>query len=95
MYVKIKQVLPLQQRTYTDRNGQTQVFKSKGFLLTNGNNDVYAEAIGNTAERYEQRTFDFTQHHVADLNIAVREYTDKDGVTRYSNEITLTRLNQL
>ena len=95
MYVKIVKVLPLVQRTYTDRNGQTQVFKSKGFLLSNGINNLYAEAIGNTAERYEQRTFDFSQHHVADLNISVREYTDKDGVVRYSNEIQLTRLNVL
>lgn len=95
MYVKIIKVCALTVRNYTDRNGQPQIFKSKGFLLSNGNNMLYAEATSTYAEKLEARTFDLTQWHVVDINISVREYTDKDGVSRCSNEITLTRINNV
>jgi hypothetical protein len=93
MYCKIQKVLPLAQRNYTDRDGQPQVFKSKGFILTNGLNEVYAEATGKYAEALEGRALDTTQFHVADLRFRQRSYADKDGVMHYNTEVELTRLN--
>ena len=95
MYVKITKIMPLNQRQYVDKSGEQQLWKSKGFLLSNGLNEIYAEASGGYAEKLEQRQFDPTQHYVADLRFRVSEYTDKDGNVRYRNDVELTRLNVL
>lgn len=92
-YVKISQILPIEQYTYEDKNGQQQIFKHKGFVLHNGNNAFFCEAKGRYAETLESRTYDTTQWYVADFNISIRRYSDRDGNNRISNEIELTRLN--
>ena len=93
MYVKIREVLPIATRNYEDKNGQPQVFKSKGFVLQNGNNAFYCEAKNKYAETLELRQFDLTQWHVADFNISTRKYAGNDGRDRFSNEVELQRLN--
>lgn len=93
MYVKINDVLPLEQHTYEDKNGQPQIFKHKGFVLHNGNNAFYCEAKGRYAETLETREFSTTLWHVADFNISIRRYTDGNGNERIVNEIELQRLN--
>lgn len=95
MYVKIAEVHQLAQRNYEDKNGQPQIFKSKGFILHNGNNAFYCEAKGKYAEVLESRAFDKSQWHVADFNISVRRFTDSNGNERFSNEVELQRLNVL
>ena len=46
--VMIREQLPLQERNYTDRNGQPQVFASVGFVLTDGTDTFYAELTGDS-----------------------------------------------
>ena len=93
MYVKIAEVRPLAQYTYEDRNGQPQVFKSKGFVLHNGSNSFYCEAKHKYAEQLEQRSFDLTQWYVADYNVNMRRYNDSNGEERFSNDVELHRIN--
>lgn len=93
MYVKIAEVRPLAQHTYEDRNGQPQVFKSKGFVLHNGSNSFYCEAKGKYAELLETRQFNQTQWYVADYNVSMRRYNDNNGNERFSNEVELQRIN--
>lgn len=93
VYVKIIEVCPIVQSDYVDKNGQPQIYKSKGFVLHNGNNSVFCEAKGRYAEVLESRAFSKEQWYVADFNINCRTYKDKAGETRYSNDVELTRLN--
>ena len=48
-YVTIVEQRDLQSRPYTDLQGQPSVFHSRGFVLSNGLDEFYAEMIGNAA----------------------------------------------
>lgn len=90
--VKIIQQLPLQERNYTDRNGQNQVFASKGYLLTDGVDSFYAEMQGDLARNYKDINFDANDLHRVQTVICFREYRDKDNTIRYSNEIRIVKM---
>ena len=46
LFVTIIEQRPLQSRPYTDSQGQNRVFYSKGFVLSNGIDEFYAEMTG-------------------------------------------------
>ena len=46
MVVRINEVRQIKAHEYTDRQGQKQVFKSKGFILQVSEGSIYAEAFG-------------------------------------------------
>ena len=85
-------MLPLAERSYMDKQGNPQTFASQGFVLTDGINTVYAETIGNYAKAAQALKLEqgmlVNVHLVSD----VRQYMDKDGVVRYSNEVRITNI---
>ena len=90
--VMIQQQLPLQERSYTDRNGQQQMFASRGFVLSDGIDTFYGEMTGEYARSQAAVQYDTKTFHTVQAQIATREYRDKDGNTRYQSEIRITKL---
>ena len=89
--VKIIAVHQYAERTYTDKNGESKIWKTKGFILRQGSSQIYAEANGNVAEALK----DFRPNdnlYIAYLTFKVREYNSNDGTVRFSNEVTLDKL---
>ena len=90
--VSIQQQLPLQERNYTDRNGQQQVFASRGFILSDGIDTFYGEMTGDYARSQANVEFDTKTVHTVQAQISTREYKDKDNKIRYQSEIRITKL---
>lgn len=88
----ISKVSPVEERSYTDRNGQPAVFTSRGFLLTDGIDTIYAEATGDYAKSIASRTFDPASAHAVQMSFIAREWKDKDGATHYSNDARIIRI---
>ena len=89
--VSIQQQFPLQERSYVDRNGQNQVFASRGFVMTTGIETFYAEATGDYARSLPQQ-FDQNVMHSLQTQLSVRDFRDKDGNTRYQTEVRIIKL---
>lgn len=92
MFVQIANVLPMQSHEYTDRQGQTQVFRSKGFLLQTEDGQVYAEAVQDTAISLEEKTIEVGMCAFARLSFSARTYKTSQGEERVSNEVTIQKL---
>lgn len=90
--VSVLQQFRLQERTYQDREGQNQVFASRGFILSTGIDTFYAEMTGDYARSQANVQFDQGTMHIAQMQMSVREFKDKEGNTRYSNEMRITKL---
>ena len=88
--VSIVQQLPLVERPYTDRQGQQQVFASRGFVLTDGVDTFYAEAVGDTARVMPQ--FDPAVMHMVQCQLAIRDYDDKNGQKRWLTEVKIVKM---
>lgn len=91
-HVMVLSQLPLQEHQYQDRSGQMQIFASRGFILSDGINSFYAEMQGDYARSQAQTQFDPGVWHAAQTQCSVREYRDKDGNVRYSNEVRILKL---
>lgn len=89
--VSIQQQFPLQERSYVDRNGQNQVFASRGFVMTTGIETFYAEVTGDYARSLPQQ-FDQNVMHSLQAQLSVRDFRDKDGNTRYQTEVRIIKL---
>ena len=90
--VSIQQQFPLQERSYVDRNGQNQVFASRGFVMTTGIETFYAEMQGDLARSFRDIHPDPSLLHSVQTQMSIREFKDKDGNIRYSNEIRIMKL---
>lgn len=92
MIAKITEVFPMVERNYTDKNGLAQTFKSKGFLFMTSNGSFYGEAVQEWAEHWERQNL--KKNHCVDVNPSMRyrEYKDANGVTRFSNEVTIANM---
>ena len=88
MNFRIIKVFPLNIREYTTKDGQKQVWKSKGFLLSDGRNSTYAEAQMACAESLESLAFNGGEVVNAHLHTTAREY-ESNGMKRYYNEVTI------
>lgn len=88
--VRILEQSALQQRTYTDKAGQQQVFNSMGFVLTDGNDTFYAELTGDRATR--QAMCDPQYMYGVQLEIRHSTYTDQQGTLRHKNDIYLNSI---
>ena len=85
--VVIVEQLPLSERSYTDRNGQPQVFASRGFVLTDGIDTFYAEMTGDKARTCPE--MDKNKLHRVQCQLMERSYTDKDGVLHHATEVRI------
>jgi len=88
----IKQVFQTQERPYTDKSGNAQVFTTKAFVLTDGIDTVYAEMQGDLARANAQTQYDLSVMHAVQLQANVRQWKDSQGVERYSNEFRINKL---
>ena len=90
LFVTIIEQRPLQSRPYTDSQGQNRVFYSKGFVLSNGIDEFYAEMVGDMAR--DSGEYDKNTYHTMQGYIKARSYQDKNGATRYENQIIITKM---
>lgn len=91
MVYRVIKVFALTKREYTTREGQQQVWLSKGFLLTDGRNSIYAEAQQATADAMETLNYKGGEVVQGHLRNVAREY-ESNGVKRYSNEVIIDAL---
>lgn len=92
MVVRINEVRPIEAHEYTDRQGQQQVFKSKGFILQVSEGSLYAEAFGDLAEGLDKLEIKSADCALVQLSCNARTYTTKEGVSRVTNEFTITKM---
>lgn len=92
MIVKIVKALPMVARDYTDRQGQNQVFKSKGFVLHDGESSFYAEALQENAESLEALNPQEGKTASVHMHCVARDYKTQAGEQRYSNEFIIRRM---
>ena len=90
--VKIIQQGALVERPYQDRNGQQQVFASMGFILTDGVDTFYAEMQGDLARSFRDVRPEQSLMHRVQVQMGIREFRDKDGNSRFSNELRIIKL---
>lgn len=92
MVVRINEVRPIEAHEYTDRQGQQQVFKSKGFILQASDGSIYAEAFGDLAEGLDKLDIKSGDCALVQLSCNARAYTTKDNVSRVTNDVTITKM---
>lgn len=92
MLVQIIKVWALEAREYIDRQGQKQVFKSKGFTVRVGEGTFYAEAIGDNAEALDKLDIHPQDNAFIQVSLRAREYKAQSGVERVSNEVTIQQM---
>lgn len=95
MVVRINEVRPIEAHEYTDRLGQKQVFKSKGFILQISEGSIYTEAYGELAEVLEKLEIKEGDCALVQLSCNARPYTTKDNVTRVTNDVLITKMTML
>lgn len=95
MVVRINEVRHIEAHEYTDRQGQQQVFKSKGFILQVSEGSIYAEAFGDLAEGLDRLEIKIGDCALVQLSCNARTYTTKEGVERVTNEFTITKMTML
>ncbi len=88
--VTILEQFPLSARPYTAKDGTPMVFNSRGFLLTDGIDEFYAEMTGDAALACPE--YDRNMLHKVQACIKTRAYTDKNGATRYENQVVIMKL---
>ena len=88
--VTIVEQLPLQERSYTDRSGQPQVFASRGFVLADGIDTFYAEMTGDKARTCQE--LDKNHLHRVQCQLVARTYTDQQGALRHATEVRIINL---
>ena len=81
---------PLVTRTYTASDGTQRVFNARGFILSDGIDEFYAEMTGDTALACPE--YDRQAWHKAQGYIRQRSFQDKNGLTRYENQIFITKM---
>ena len=89
--VTILEQRPVVARNYTAQDGTQKTFYSKGFILTDGIDEFYAEMTGDMAR--DTRPDDPPLLHKVQGYIKQRSFTDKNGQTRFENQIIITRLS--
>lgn len=77
-------------RQYKAQDGTQKTFHSMGFILSDGIDEFYAEMTGDMAR--DCQPYDTNVLHVMQGCIKQRPFTDKNGATRYDNQIFITKL---
>lgn len=96
MLVTIQNVLPMVARDYDNRTtGRKDTFYSKGYVLSDGLNTFYAEAIGQLAQRLEREPLNTNAFINVELSMSARKFTDAKGGERFSTDIIIQRIGNL
>lgn len=94
MVAKIIKVFPLVEREWTGRDGQSQVFKSKGILFFDGQS-YYGEALQEKATEIEDMKLQSGEVALINWENKARSYKDSKSVERITNEITIKNVCRL
>ena len=87
---------PLQQRQYTDRQGQPQVFTSMGFTLASGTDTLYAELTGEDAmAQAGQQPASKDYYYKLNLSARAESWDAQDGSRRHGTRIYINKLSVL
>ena len=92
--MKIKKVLPIQDRQYNDQQGQPRVFTSMGFVLTDGVDTIFAEATGDYARSLVGHLNEGDMVRVQ-LSMSVRDWQDQQGQTRYEVRAYISTIKKI
>ena len=92
--MKIKKVLPIQDRQYNDQQGQPRVFTSMGFVLTDGVDTIFAEATGDYARSLVGYLNEGDMVRVQ-LSMSVRDWQDQQGQTRYEVRVYISTIKKI
>lgn len=85
----VTHVLPLKERQYVSKTGEQKMFVSRQLILTDGIDTICAEIVGEAARREDWPLSVWGKVHVV---CQTREYQDKNGEKRISNEFQLIRI---
>ena len=88
----IDEMTPLLEHSYTDKNGQPQVFAVQGFVLSDGCNTLYGETQGSYAKAALALKLTVGQCVAVQTISTARSYTTKDGEQRWENRVTITNI---
>lgn len=95
LFCRVLEIKPLKQRTYTDRNGQTQVINERQLLIGAGVCHFYGTMVGNTATNFNEADPEWlTVTCVCNIDIISRDYT-KDGATNFFTDVRINRIDKL
>ena len=89
--VTIIEQRPVAARSYTAQDGTQKTFYSKGFILSDGIDEFYAEMTGDMAR--DAQPLDTTLVHRMQGYIKQRSFNDKNGQQRFENQIFITRIS--
>lgn len=89
--VTILQQNPLVSRPYTTQDGVQKVFHSRGFILSDGIDEFYAEMTGDAALSCPE--LDRSVLHAMQGYLRQRSFLDKNGATRYENQAYITKIS--
>ena len=82
----------MRERSYTDQQGQQKVFVSTGFVLTDGINTMFAEAVGDMARALDQQKPDLPIPHLVTFELSCREWLDQQQQRRFENGVRIVRM---
>lgn len=77
-------------RQYTAADGTPKVFHAKGFILSDGIDEFYAEMTGEMAR--DCQPLDEHVLHRMQGYMRQRSFKDKNGVERFDNQIVITKM---
>ena len=84
-----------QERSFVAQNprtGQQENVKCIGLVLSDGINSFYGEMFGKQAEEWQGGT---PGTYLCDYHMNVRQWTDKDGVVRFQNDVRIMELKKM
>ena len=91
LQVIIKEQFPVKEREYT-KNGETRKFASKGFVLSDGMNEFYAEMTGDKARNCEP--LDVMTAYVVQIEMHYRSYFTQTGDEAHTTDIYINRMKK-
>lgn len=96
MLVTIQEVLPMVARDFDNKTtGKKDTFYSKGYVLSDGLNTFYAEALGNLAQRLEREPLNASGFINVEISSNARSYETSTNQKRYSTDIIIQRIGNI
>lgn len=96
MLVTIQEVMPMVARDFDNKTtGKKDTFYSKGYVLSDGLNTFYAEALGNLAQRLEREPLNASGFVNVEVSSNARSYETSTNQKRYSTDIIIQRIGNI
>lgn len=93
--VTIKEVGAFAERQYQNKEGKTEYFKSRGFVMKRGGDEIYGEMLGEMASKNRDTQYYQNTAYVVKGYWRRRAWQTEKGETRHENNLVITDLQQL